>query len=208
MDPVPTRQTLLIKIRDHEDNSAWCEFADLYTPLIKNFALSRGLGPEDAADVTQDTLKAVAKAIENFEYDPDKGTFRSWLYTVTRSKLNNHFAKNLKHPPATGSTAVHQIIEDIPDPSSDDERQREYWELEYKRHMFDWAASKTRHEFESNTWDAFWKTAVEQLSPAEAAEQLNLSPGAVTVAKHRVIKRLRDKIQSVTGDIDLPTHVA
>ncbi|MEM8952868.1 MAG: sigma-70 family RNA polymerase sigma factor [Verrucomicrobiota bacterium] len=208
MDTAPTRQTLLIKIRDHDDNAAWSEFTHLYTPLINNFALARGLNPEDAADVTQDTLKAVAKAIENFQYDPDKGTFRSWLYTVTRSKLNQHFAKNLKHPPASGSTAVHQIIEESPDPTSDDERQREYWELEYKRHIFDWAASKTRHEFEAKTWNAFWKTAVDQVPPAEAARQLNMTPGAVTVAKHRVIKRLRDKVQSVTGDIDLPAHVA
>ena len=89
--PAWTRQTLRLKIRDHQNSAAWEEFVDLYTPLVYRYCLSRGVHRNDVADVTQDTMRAVAGAIEKFDYDPAKRRFRSWLFRVTYSKLARHF---------------------------------------------------------------------------------------------------------------------
>lgn len=192
-----TRQTLLIKIRDPNDSVAWDEFADLYTPLIYRFLVSRGLSSEDARDVMQESLKAVAGAIDRFEYDPEKGTFRSWLYTVVRSKLNNHFGREYRTPIPTGPTEVQGLVDEQ---GADDEAGQ--WELEYKRHMFHWATEKVRGDFQDNTWQAFWRTAVDEVAPEEVARELDMSPGSVYVAKSRVIAKLREAILSVTGELD------
>ncbi len=203
MDPQPTRETLLLKIRDRADDAAWGEFVELYTPLIYGFAQRQGLQHADASDITQDTLKSVAGAIERFEYDPERGTFRSWLYTIARNKIRDHIRRSAKNPRGSGSTAVHRMVEESPDPAAEED-----WDLDYKRQMFRWAAEKTQHEFTEGVWQAFWKTAVDEQPAADVAASLDMSPGAVYIARHRVIKRLREKILSVTGDPELPSQVA
>ena len=82
------------------------------------------------------------------------------------------------------------------------------WETDYRRHMFNWASKKIRHEFGETVWQAFWMTAVEDKAPQEVATALDVKPGSVYVAKFRVIKRLREKIEAVTGDLDLPAQMA
>ncbi|MEM7147729.1 MAG: sigma-70 family RNA polymerase sigma factor [Verrucomicrobiota bacterium] len=202
-DPLDTRQTLLLKIRDADNDDAWNEFADLYTPVIRNYCALRSVHQQDIPDVTQDVLATVARAIKKFEYDPDKGTFRDWLFIVTRSKVFNHFNKKKKQPQGTGRTTIHQLLEEQPDP-----KEQIDWDLEYKKQMFQWAADKVRPEFKEQTWEAFWQTAVDQVPTDTVAQSIGLSPGAVYVAKSRVIARLRARITTVTGHLDLPPNVA
>ena len=76
------------------------------------------------------------------------------------------------------------------------------WDLEYRRHVFEWAISRVRGEFQDQTWSAFWKTAVEEVKPAEVADEIGMSLGAIYVAKSRVVARLRTEIGSISGDPD------
>lgn len=203
MESPPTRQTLLLKIRDRADNAAWEEFVDLYTPLIYRFLYSRGVASQDVADVTQDTMRAVAGAIGRFEYDPAKGKFRSWLFRVTYSRLANHFEKKNRQPQGTGSTKIHQMLDELPG-----EEVEHDWDLEYKRRVFAWATQKVQPEFAEHVWKAFLLTAIEEQPAAEVAAELGMSPGAVYVAKSRVIARLRERVVGVTGEVDLPESIA
>ncbi|MEM7143946.1 MAG: RNA polymerase sigma factor [Verrucomicrobiota bacterium] len=202
-DPIPTRETLLLRIRDESDSHAWNEFAELYTPLVQRYCRKRGLSDADTADITQEVLAAVSRAIKNFEYDPEKGTFRSWFFTITRNRVFTHFKKQKKQPQGTGRTTVHQLLEQQPD-----EKEAADWDLDYKKHMFEWAADKVRPEFKEQTWEAFWQTSVDESKPADVAESLGISVGAVYIAKSRVIARLRQRVQSVTGEIDLTSQLA
>src|SRR3954467_1636548 len=88
-DSPATRASLLVRLRDAGDTGAWQEFVKLYAALIYGFARKRGLQDADAADLMQDVLRAVANASARLEYDPARGSFRSWLFTVTRNKLYN-----------------------------------------------------------------------------------------------------------------------
>ena len=197
MTDYKTRKTLLLKIKDAEDDQAWGEFVELYAPLVFSFCRKRGLSEADASDVTQEVMRAIARSIENFDYDPEKGTFRSWFYTVARSKLNNFFKQQMRRPTA-GGTAVMQLINEQPDSSEEHD-----WELDYRRQMFDWAAEKVRGQFTEPSWRAFWKTAVDDEEPAEVAVELKISRGAVYAAKARVIAALRERVQMVAGEWDL-----
>lgn len=195
-----TRPSLLLRIRDPRDTGAWSQFAEIYTPLVYRYAMRRGLQDADASDVAQDVLKAVASAAPKFEYDRARGTFRSWFYTVARSKLNDHLAKRLKQPVASGETRVQQMLENQPNAAADDEQAR--WDLDYQRQVFDWASRQVQPHVQETTWRAFWQTAVQHRPSKDVAESLGLSVGAVYVAKSRVIAQIRQRVQQITGDLE------
>jgi len=155
----------------------------------------------DAADVTQDVLRAVALAIRRFEYDPSRGTFRSWLRAVVRSKVARFLDRQHRNPgnPCNlgQTTSLDDAAAELPSVSDDS---ADEWDREYRRHLFDWAAGKVRREVRPATWDAFWMTAVEDRPAAEVASRLGLSIGGVYVARSRVTSRLHEWITSVSGN--------
>lgn len=185
-----TRPSLLVRIRDHRDELAWSEFAGLYTPLIYRYARQAGLQDSDASLVTQDVLVTVARTIHRFDYDRQSGSFRGWLKVVTRSRLSDFARAQGKHVSGSGDTAVLRVIDEQPDPSQPD-----LWEREYRRSLFEWAVDRIRSDFEEATWQAFWRTSVDGTPPAQVAENLGLSVGAVYIARSRVLAKLRNEIQ-------------
>lgn len=190
-----THPSLLLKLRDVEDAAAWERFVELYTPLVFQFARKRGLQEADAADVAQDVMKSVAGAIQKFDYEPARGGFRNWLFTVTRSKLNNFLSRQQKTPAALGGTTMMRFIQEQPA-----QGEHQAWDQDYRLRMFHWAAGRVRGEFKTPTWEAFWRTAVAGASVATVARSLGTSEGAVYIARSRVIARLRQQVQAVTGD--------
>lgn len=195
MDGLKTSQTLLLRMREPSDGDAWSEFARLYTPLLRKFALLRGVEHQDVDDLVQEVLKAVSQSIRGFEYDPARGTFRDWLFIVTRSKVARHFKRQSRAPRGTGSDTLRLLIEEQPAPEEQTD-----WDLEYRRRMFAWAAGKVKAAVSEKTWRAFRMQTVESKTAAETAAALGMSVGAVYVAKSRVIARMREQIASVAGE--------
>lgn len=190
-----TRSSLLMRIRSPDNQAAWATFVDIYTPLVFGFARRRGLQEADAADVTQEVMRAVARSIGHFEYRPEQGGFRAWLFRVTRNKFNNLLERRRRQPLVGGGSTLVAMIEAVPCPEED-----EHWDQDYRRHLFEWAAERMRPEVEEKTWRAFWQTAVEGQSAKEVAGQLGLTVGAVYIARSRVTARLRELVASVADD--------
>lgn len=199
-DSPTTRPSLLLRIRDPKDTTAWTQFTEIYMPLIHRYATRRGLQDADAADVAQEVFKAVAANASRFEYDRSRGSFRSWLYTVVRSKLNDHFARRQKQERGTGETGIRQLLENQPSSDHQDETQ---WNLDYQRQMFDWGVQQVRPSVQETTWRAFWQTAVELKPAKEVAECLGMSVGAIYIAKSRVLAQIRQRLQDVVGSEDV-----
>jgi RNA polymerase sigma-70 factor (ECF subfamily) len=192
-----TRPSLLLRIRDARDNDAWAQFVDIYAPLVYGFARRRGLQNADASDLMQEVLRAVARAAPALDYDQRKGSFRGWLFTVTRNKLRDYAESQSRHPQGSGDTREHQLLEQQPDLA---EQEATRWDCEYQRRLFSWAAERVRNEFETSTWQAFWATSVEGKSPREVAKALEISVGAVYIAKSRILTRLRQVVQQIERD--------
>lgn len=195
MDGLKTSQTLLLRMREPSDDGAWSEFARLYTPLLRKFALLRGVDSQDVDDLVQEVLKTVSQAIRDFEYDAARGTFRSWLFIVTRSKVARHFKKQSRLTCGSGSETVRLMLEAQPAPEEEKD-----WDLEYRRRMFAWASEIVQKEVAEKTWRAFWMMTVEEKTAADTAKELGMTAGAVYVAKSRVIARMRERIASVAGE--------
>ena len=121
MDESPsTRPSLLIRLRDPGDERAWAEFTEIYGPLVHRLARRRGLQEADAEDLAQEVFRAVARAIERYDPDPDRGSFRGWLSRIARNLIINLLAARRRQPQGTGDTDVHRLLEDRPDPAGED----------------------------------------------------------------------------------------
>ena len=105
-DPASTRPSLLIRVRDPGDAEAWGEFVALYGPLIYQFARKQGLQDADAADLTQIVLQAVIDAMKRLDYDPQRGSFRSWLYKVVRNQLSKFRAQQRRSPRGSSTSSA------------------------------------------------------------------------------------------------------
>jgi RNA polymerase sigma-70 factor (ECF subfamily) len=198
-EPPLTRVTLLARIRDGRDADAWREFVQLYGPVVYRFARNRGLQDADAADLMQDVLRSVARNAHRMEYDPKRGTFRGWLYTVTRNKIYNFLSAQRNRPRGTGDTDAHERLDATP-ARDDGAGPDAEWEKEYQRRLSARAMEKVKDEFQPATWQAFWQTAVEGKAAAEVGLVLKMSPGAVYVAKSRVLARLREEVRKLMED--------
>ena len=170
----------------------------MYGPVIYGFARKRGLQDADAADLMQEVLRSVSGAIQKLEYDRKQGTFRGWLFTITRNKVLNFHAARKIRPNAAGDSQTARALNDKPAPTDDSQA----WELEYQRRLAQIAMERIRSEFQDNTWRAFMLTAVEGVSAADAAAQVKLSPGAIYVAKSRVLARLKTEIEAMQRQED------
>ncbi len=194
-----TRISLLAKIRDGDNTAAWSEFIQLYGPVIYGFARNRGLQDADAADLMQEVLRSVARHAGKLEYDPKRGSFRGWLYTITRNKVYNFLSGQKNRPRGAGDSAAHERLEAVPDREDPDRD----WELEYQRRLSAKAMDRVKQEFHATTWDAFLGTAVDGRGANEVALDLKMSVGAVYVAKSRVIARLRDEIKKLEAEAEV-----
>ncbi len=188
----PTRASLLLRLRDPQDEEAWRQFVDLYAPLVYGYARKQGLQDADAADLTQQVLGAVVGAVGRLDYDPKRGAFRNWLFTIARHKLANWNAACGNKMRGSGDTRTQQFLERCPD--RDDAEA--VWEIEWQRSLFAWACEEVRRQVAEKTWQAFWLTAMEDQPGKQVASKLGLSVGAVYLARKRVLARLRELIES------------
>lgn len=189
-----TRPSLLVRIRDPLDQRAWSEFLEIYTPLVYQLARRKGLQDADAADLVQEVFRAVAGAIDRWDPDPKRGSFRGWLSRIARNLMVNFLIKEEARPQASGDSRVARLLEEQPAPAGPESA---LFDAEYRRRLFAWAAEEVRPEFRTTTWAAFWMAGVEGKDPRTVAEALGISVGAVYHNKSRVMARLRQRIEEI-----------
>jgi RNA polymerase sigma-70 factor (ECF subfamily) len=171
---------------------AWQRLTALYGPLVYTWCRRRGLQPEDAADVMQEVFRAVARNLATFRAEPG-GTFRGWLWAITRSKIGDLHRRQHKEPPALGGSDAQQRLMELP--AADEPEPAEEGDTSRLLHR---ALELVRNEFEPRTWEAFWRAAVDGQAPIDIAGDLGLSANAVYVAKSRVLRRLRELLETTS----------
>ncbi len=198
-NPPKTRASLILRLRRREDLEAWEQFSEIYEPFIFRMARSRGLQDADARDLTQDVMVRVTNSVNRWDPDQDKGSFRGWLSRITRNMVVDFLRSNSRKIKAA------EIIEDVAEcPES------ELFDLELRKQAFVWASEKVKGSFQESTWQAFWMTAVNNISVSETAKATGLSEGAVYIAKSRAMSKLREVVQdAIKHDVefeDTPTQ--
>lgn len=184
-----THASLILRLHDRADRQAWCEFVEIYQPVVYRLARYKGLQHADAEDIVQQVLSAVAGAVERWRPDKSRGRFRTWLQTIARNRIANALSRQAADR-ASGETGERELLAQQPAAGADSRLLR----TECRREIFQWAARQVRDEFETNTWEAFWQTAVEGRQVNDVARLLGKSCGAVYTARSHVMCRLRQKV--------------
>lgn len=199
-----TRASLLIRLRDNADADAWNSFIINYGPMIYRFVRSRGLQDADASDVVQDVMRSVGLAIGRLDYQKEKGGFRAWLFTITRNKLSNHFGKQKRQVPTVDDSNQYESIAQGDYRDGELDRQ---WDVEYRRQLVELAIAIVKPNVEPKTWAAFELTAIKDIAADQVAQQLDMSKGAIYVARSRVTAKLRSEIERMQMEENVPKLV-
>ena len=190
---LPAGRSLLDRLADGHQSPAWAEFVRLYTPLLQYWLRPHLLQPADVDDVVQDVLVVVLGKLPEFK-PVAPGAFRAWLRTILSYRLQTFWRKKLRGP-AVG--AFDSLLTGLGDPNSELSRT---WDEEHDRHVIGGLLTVVRPRFQQSTWQAFWRTAILEESPAAVATALNLSQNAVFIARSRVMQRLREEASGLVDE--------
>jgi len=191
-----TRASLIHRLKDRGDTEAWEQFTAIYQPLVYRLARRSGLQDADAHELVQDVMVAVARAVDRWQPDPQRGRFRDWLFRIARNLILNYLTRP-KHRSVAAGGSLMDLLEQHPAPS--DEASALY-DLEYRREIFRWATDEVRQQVQAKTWEAFWLSTVEDRPIPSVAATLNMTIGSVYIARSRVMARLRAAVNNFRGD--------
>jgi len=203
---IPTRASLLGRLKDWEDNESWRDFFDTYWRLIYNFAAQRGLSHEESQEVVQETVVAVARSIGKFQYDPQVCAFKTWLLGMTRSKIANQFAKRARQPAALAGTPgddsratplLDRLADEATAPGD------EAWDAEWAKNLMEAAIQRVKRRVSIEQFQMFDLFVLKDWSAREVAKTLAVTIAHVYVAKHRIAKLIRKEVAAIEAQESL-----
>jgi RNA polymerase sigma-70 factor (ECF subfamily) len=203
-DFVPTRRSLLTRLRSWDDQQSWKEFFDAYGQRIYRVARKAGLSDAEAQDVVQDTVIIVARKMPGFKYDPARGSFKSWLLLITRRRIEKQLKKRMPLSGRSGGnpssavrldldeTARTATVERIADPKSFDFEAA--WEHEWEQQLWSAALARVKTQVKPKQFQMFDLLVLKEWPVKEVARALNVSVALVYVNKHRVRRLLQHEV--------------
>lgn len=177
-----------------QDPEAWRQLVNVYGPVVRYWIHRAGLSSADLADVFQEVFLAVSRNIATFSREAGIAKFRAWLKTITLSKVQDHFRRQVQHPKGAGGTDAALQLGAIASPEAGESVSDSTLtsDAEDERLVVSAALNVVKKEFQENSWKSFWRTAVDGLSATDVAAELGLTSVAVRKAKSRVLARLRE----------------
>jgi RNA polymerase sigma factor (sigma-70 family) len=195
---LPTRHSLLSRLRDWDDQGSWRAFFDTYWKFLLSIALKSGLSDEDARDVVQETVIAVARGLREGRFRCTKGgSFKAWLQLIVRRRVSDHLRRARAWPVAQAGahpdSASTPLVERIPDPAA--EVVDELWEEEWNRNLADAAIERVKQRVGAKQFQMFDLYALKSWPVSEVARTLHANLAQVYLAKHRVTSLIRQETE-------------
>jgi RNA polymerase sigma factor (sigma-70 family) len=186
LEPRDTRESLLIRVRN-EDNAAWREFFEVYTPVVHSFAIRKGLESNDADDITQEVLLEVVRCIKKFEYQPEKGRFRDWLGTIVWRRI-------IRFWQSKGSAGS---LENSNEPAAASDSE---WVDIFQFAILKQSLDNIESHFAEVTWNAFLSVWRDGESAPLISQRMGIPIEVVYNAKSRVLKKLEAEVLRISDD--------
>lgn len=200
---IPTRKSLLNRVKNWQDQSSWQEFFDTYRKLIYGVATKAGLTDAEAQEVVQETMVSVAKHMPAFNYDSAIGSFKAWLLRKTRWCIIAQLRKrgppaahhSLSKDPPTGTGTVEKIADPVVQPLD------AIWEAERQHHLLGVAIDKVKRRVDPQKYQIFDFYVNKDWPPEKVATQFGVSVDQVFLTKHRVTKAIREEVRRLEKEI-------
>jgi RNA polymerase sigma-70 factor (ECF subfamily) len=198
---LPTRQSLLERLRDLDDYKAWQEFFDTYWKLIYCAAVKGGLSDDEAEEVVQETIIGVARNMEGFRYDPQTCSFKGWLMHITRRRIIDRFRKRQLRPetlvPLPADTAGSDAGLQIPDTAAE-QAFAGLWDEEWQKNLVDAAMERVKHKVSGEHYQIFYLHSVQNMPARDICQLLRVSAAKVYVVRHRVARLVKREVEALT----------
>lgn len=190
-----TNTYLLEGLKNSRDGNTWQAFVERYRPMIIAYAQrSFGLSRADAEDAAQEALNAFFERYTSGAYDRDKGRLRKWLFGIATNQIKNLLRKNAKRPEVLSTkTTGPGSMDYVPDDSQLEETWKQEWQIALFRQCFD----EVRRQVDEKTINAYVLYAERHLPVDQVAAQLGMTINAVYLAKHHVLRRIREMINNM-----------
>jgi RNA polymerase sigma-70 factor (ECF subfamily) len=190
-----TRQSLVERLVNLEDQQRWQEFFDTYWKLIYGVARKSGLNDAEAQDVVQETVIAVAKNIA--KYDRQAGSFKSWMLQVTRWRIVDQIRKRAPGGAASpertrGGTAT---IDRVPDP--DGLNLEAVWDHEWQHNLLSAALERVKRKVDARHYQIFDCAVLKEWPASKVAKQLGVNIAQVYLVKHRLSALLKREVKAI-----------
>ena len=193
---IPTRASLINRLKNWQDQSSWQEFFDIYWKLIYGVARKAGLTDAESQDVVQVTMASVAKHMPTFQYDPAIGSFKAWLLIKTRWCIIDQFRKRgpfAEHRPISSQTTGTGTVEKVADPAGG--ALDAIWEAEWENNLVDAAIAKVKPGHDPLKWQIFDFYVNKGWPPEKVAGRFGVSVDQVYLIKHRVTETIRAEVK-------------
>jgi RNA polymerase sigma factor (sigma-70 family) len=199
---IPTRASLLERLKDLGDDASWKEFHQTYHELLFSVARRAGLNETEADEAVQDTLISVAKKMPGFTYDPAKDSFKGWLLTVSRWRILDQFEKRKRMEGqsllTSAATGVNEetrtaTVERIADPAGFD--LSALWGEEWEKHLLQAALGRIKRQVHPQHYEIYHLHVILGQPVREVARSLGVNMAQVHLAKFRVGQLLKKEIR-------------
>jgi RNA polymerase sigma factor (sigma-70 family) len=191
---IPTRHSLLLRLKDWQDHESWQEFFDTYWRLIYGVALRSGLTDQEAQEVVQETVITVARRIPEFRYDPTVCSFKTWLLNLTRWRIIDQVRLRkqgqVREPVTAGGEP-----DQLPDPAASAFEQA--WEEEWEQHLISRAIERVKNRVRPEHYQIFHLSVFKEWPASKIAKELGVSFGKIYLVKHRVGAWLKKEIRAL-----------
>lgn len=205
---IPTRSSLLDRLRDGDDVDGWMEFYRMYADLIRSFARKHGLTESEAEEVVQETAIGVARNLPGFRYDPSQCSFKTWMLNLTRWRIMDALRRRGRLPsplsPAvpqksgsqpnndTDPSTMTPWIERIPD--SNLPNAGADWDAHWEHSLRQAALERVRNAIDLRHFQIFDLYALKNVPAREVAHRVGVHVAQVYLVKQRVSARWKKEI--------------
>jgi RNA polymerase sigma factor (sigma-70 family) len=200
LESIPTRESLLSRLKDVENHASWKEFFETYWKLIYGMALKSGLNDAEAQDVVQETVIRVARSMPSFRYDPAIGSFKAWLRQLTRWRITDQVRRRGKEVPVAFSPSGDVENEEIGSTTPADSEFEALWEKEWNVAMLEAAIEKTRAEVDAKQFQIFELYVLRDLPVTKVSRTLGVNSARVYLAKHRVSQVMKRHLKQLEAE--------
>lgn len=192
-----TRSSVLRAVADTGNEAAWGRFFDLYSGFVFAVARGKGLSAEDADDVVQGVFVDLTRKMPTFDYDREKGHFRSYLLKLVNWRVVDKLKSGKRE---ADLMTVYQKRRAISDDSADSAADAA--EREWQSNALNVALDRLRAEVRPDHFAAFVESTVEGIDTEMVMRLHGLSRDNLYQIRNRLTARLKPLVAAVLKELD------